>query len=444
MQKKRILLISPDAHMHKFIIGPLVKSSREAPLTLTTLAGMVPEDKFDVQIVDGSIDKIPLDFPADLVGISAITGTSKEAYELATHFRNRGIPVVLGGVHVTIMPDEARQHADSILIGMGEESWPELLQDFLDGCLKPVYEAAEPEGDMLLNVPTPRVDLLRRNGYMLPDTVQATRGCKHSCDFCAVPTVWSKYYKRPVADVIRDIKNLPGRYIAFNDVSIIEDVEYAKELFAAMIPLKVKWGGLSTMLITKDPELMELAARSGCVYLLLGFESASQLTLKKIYKGFNKGEDYYEIMRCMHDYGITVQGCFVFGFDQDDKSAFQQTVDYVNELKVDIPRYSIYTPYPKTKLFDRLESEGRILTYNWDNYDTMHVVYQPVLLTPQELFDGFKWAYKQTFSMSSIGQRVMQQRLGVRSVVNLLGNATYRVFVHRLYNDERFTLPMKP
>ena len=352
--------------------------------------------------------------------------------------------MVLGGVHATIMPEEAKQHADSVLIGMAEESWPQLLQDFLDGDLKPVYEAIEPEGDTLLNVPTPRLDLMRRSGYMLPDTIQATRGCKHDCDFCSVPTVWSKYYKRPIADVIRDIKNAPGTYLAFNDVSIIEDVDYAKELFTAMIPLKVKWGGLSTTLITKDQELMELAAKSGCIYMLLGFESASQMTLKSIAKGFNKKDDYHKVMQCMHDYGISVQGCFVFGFDEDDQSAFQQTVDWVNELKVDIPRYSIYTPYPCTRLFKRLEGEGRILTYNWGNYDTMHVVYQPTQLTPHELFDGFKWAYKQTFSAGSIGRRIFFQKLGARSVVNLAGNVTYRIFVHRLYKDERFVLPMMP
>lgn len=441
-RKIKILLVLPDAKMHKLVIGPFKRSLREAPLTLTTLAALIPDkENFDVKIVDGSIDPIPIDYPADLVAVSVLTGTACRAYKIADNFRQKNIPVVLGGVHVTILPEEARQHADSIIIGMAERSWPRLLSDFRDNKMQKVYCDDYPEDGILRDVPSPRIDLLRRSGYTVPDTVQATRGCKHSCDFCTVPVVWQKYFKRPIADVIRDIKNLPGHIIVFNDVSLIEDIEYAKELFTAMIPLKKKWGGLATTLVAKDEELLGLMRRSGCIYLLLGFESANQNSLRKIHKGFNRAEEYKITMSRLHYYGISVQGCFVFGFDEDDTSVFEHTIQMVSDLKIDIPRYSIYTPYPETHLFRRLEKEKRIISYNWNDYDTMHVVYMPKLMTPEELYDGFKLAYKETFKLPHILKRTLMHKQSISSVINFVGNLTYRIFVKRLYCDERFSKP---
>ena len=241
----RILLIMPDAHMHKLRVGSFIRSMREAPLTLTTLAALIPPmPDVEVKIVDGSVDSIPLNEPADLVGISVITGCARSAYALAAHYRKCGITVVLGGVHVTVLPGEAIQHADSIVIGRGEHAWPQLIEDFRAGKLKRFYREHALSHDILENVPLPRHDLLRHSGYMLPNTVQATRGCKRVCDFCTVNAVWPRFLKRPVADVIRDIRAIKGKHIAFNDVSLVDDVEYAKELFTAMTPLKKKWGGL--------------------------------------------------------------------------------------------------------------------------------------------------------------------------------------------------------
>lgn len=436
----KVLLIMPDAHMHKLRIGSFVRSFREAPLTLTTLAALAPSNEFEFKLVDESIDKVPLDYPADLVGISLITGTSCRGYGYAKHFRKRGIPVVLGGVHVTILPDEAAQHADAIAIGMAERTWPKLLEDFASGIMEKVYEESGPDDFILRGVPSPRIDLQRRSGYMVPDTVQATRGCKHQCDFCSVPAVWPGFYKRPIEDVVQHIKSLPGRYIAFNDVSLVDDREYAKELFTAMIPLKKTWGGLATTMISRDPELLELMQKSGCAYLLLGLESANQKTLCNIAKGFNKEDEYKEVIGTLHAHGISVQGCFVFGFDEDDHTIFEQTVERVLELKIDIPRYSIYTPYPGTRLFKRLSEENRILTKFWENYDTMHVVFQPARMSPEELYNGFKWAYRETFRIRHIAKRTILQT-ETPSLINFVGNLAYGVFVKRLYNEERFRNP---
>lgn len=436
----KVLLIMADAHMHKLVVGPFKRSMREAPLSMTTLAALTPPD-LDVQykLVDESVDRIPLDYPADLVAISAITGTSLRAYELAKHFRRRGIPVVLGGAHVTILPEEAEEHADAIVIGRAEGVWPQVLRDFQAGAMKKVYRELPIEGEWLEGVPPARRDLQRRSGYMMPNTLHATRGCKHACDFCAVGAVWPKYLKRPIPDIIADIQSTKGKYFVFNDVSLLDDREYSKELLNALIPLKRRWGGLATTTVTDDPELMDLLQKSGCAYLLLGFETVQQQGLNKIYKGFNQSNDYKRVMDVMHEHGISVQGCFVLGLDQDDSTIFEKTVQLVNDLKIDIPRYSLYTPYPGTRLFNRLYQEKRILSFNWNDYDTMHVVIQPAQMTPEQLYDGFKWAYKETFKLKHAFKRT--RGLNLSFPINLVGNLAYKIFVHRLYHEERFSRP---
>jgi radical SAM superfamily enzyme YgiQ (UPF0313 family) len=392
-----------------------------------------------VKIVDGSVDPIPMGEPADLVGISVITGCARPAYALAKHFRRRGIPVVLGGVHVTILPGEAMQHADSIVIGRAEQAWPRLIEDFLCGKLKRVYREQELPEHRLVDVPVPRRDLQRRSGYMLPNTVQATRGCKRVCDFCTVNAVWPRYLKRPIADVVRDVRSIGGRHFGFNDVSLIDDADYAKELFTAITPLRKKWGGLVTADSLQNTDLLDVMVRSGCVYLLVGFESGNQATLQGIRKSFNKTLHYHDLIRSLQQRGISVQGCFVFGFDHDDASVFESTVQLVQDLGVDIPRYSLYTPYPGTQLFTRMQAENRILSYNWNDYDTMHVVIKPAQMTPEELYRGFKWAYKETFRLDRVVRRVSQ--LDIRCAINFVGNLCYRIFVKRLYSEPRFATP---
>jgi radical SAM superfamily enzyme YgiQ (UPF0313 family) len=436
----RILLIMPDAHMHKLRLGPFVRSMREAPLTLTTLAALLPDEPgIEVKLVDGSVDRIPFDYPADLVGISVITGCARPAYDIARHFQQRGIPVVLGGVHVSILPGEAIAHADSIVVGRGESAWPRLLADFRRGQMKRVYREHTLPDDVLVDVPAPRRDLQRRAGYMIPNTVQATRGCRRACDFCTVPAVWPHFLKRPVADVLRDIRNIPGRMVAFNDVSLVDDAEYARELFTAMVPLRKQWGGLVTADSLRDTELLDLMVASGCVYLLVGFESGDQTTLRGIRKNFNRTLDYKDLIASLQRRGITIQGCFVFGFDHDDKSVFASTVQLVQDLGVDIPRYSLYTPYPGTALFQRMMDERRILSFNWNDYDTMHVVIQPAQMSPAELYCGFKWAYRETFRLPQILKRVAHP--DIRCAINFVGNLCYCIFVRRLYHEPRFAQP---
>lgn len=427
----KILLIMPDARIHRLNLGPLRMSFREAPLTLTTLASLVPEELgLDIQLVDESVSSIPYGKRFDLVGISALTGTATRAYNIARKFRRSGSVVVLGGVHVTLLPDEAARYADVIVTGFAEIVWPELLRDFLNGKLKNRYDGVD--GD-ISNLPIPSRQLQQRFGYMNPDVVMATRGCKSRCDFCSVAAAGQAFQTRPVGEVIDEIKSIRSRRFAFNDVSLLEDREYAKELLTALAPLKKIWGGLCTSRIARDDEMLDLVRKSGCVYLLIGFESITGETLNSIRKGFNRPGEYRELMRRLHEKNIVVMGCFVFGFDHDTTNVFQETVEAVNDLRIDIPRYAIYTPYPKTEAYGRLKSEGRILHENWAMYDTQHVVFRPKNMTPRELDEGFRGAYKATFSIPSILKRTAGS--GLNFPITLMGNLAYRIYIRRLQHE---------
>ncbi|MBF0197414.1 MAG: cobalamin-dependent protein, partial [Planctomycetes bacterium] len=299
--KRTILLILPDAKIHKLSFRSFSRSMREAPLTLTMLSALAPEElDISFTLIDESIDTVPTTTSADMVGISVLTGTSHRAYHWADHFRKQGKTVVLGGVHVSILPDEAKEHADSILIGNGESSWPQLLRDFYKEELKQRYITENQGSKKSLSLPTPHREFQRNSGYMMPNTVMATRGCKGSCDFCTIPVVTESYLKRPIGDVIAEIKNIPGKYIAFNDVSLVDDTEYATELFKALIPLRKKWGGLATTRLLKEPQLVDVMAKSGCKFLLVGFESFMQGALNSINKGFNHHDQYRNFMSLMH------------------------------------------------------------------------------------------------------------------------------------------------
>lgn len=424
----KILLISPSGIMYRKNGGIFPKALRYAPLTLTTLAGLVPKDiDTTIEIVDEGVSKLDLSKEADLVGISAITGTSKRAYAIAEHFRNKGSKVVLGGVHPTLMTEEAMNYADAVVTGLAFDTWPQVIRDFKNGELKKIYSSSNKD---LSNIPLPRRDMIRRFSYISNSSIQATYGCPYKCDFCAVVATQKNYLHRPVNEVISEIKKLSNNFIVFVDPSPIENKEYIRELWKAMIPLKKKWGGLATVRIAEDDELMDLAAKSGCKGLLLGFETVSQEGVNDINKRFNRVDHYKDVVKKLHKRGISINGTFMFGMDNDDLDIFRRTVDFVNEVKIDLPRYAIYTPFPGTPIYNRLENEGRILTKNWTLYDGQHVVYQPANMSPEELRKGQIWAWEQTYSIKSIIHRSFGA--GGSPPLSLITNLGYRYYANRL------------
>jgi radical SAM superfamily enzyme YgiQ (UPF0313 family) len=426
----RVALISPKGPLYRHRGGIFRKSLRYQPLTLTTLAALAPSElNIEWQLLDEGIADVPLDLNVDLVGITVITGTAMRAYELARRFRERGIAVVMGGPHVTLIPDDAKPHADAVVVGYAEDSWPQLLRDFANGCLQPRYDQSP--GLDLGNRPFPRRELLPGNRYLTNNVFEATRGCIHNCDFCVVPAAWGrKPLQKPVTDVVADIRQHGARKLIFVDLNLIADRDYALQLFKALVPLKVEWYGLATVLLARDPELLEAAARSGCKGLLMGLESISPVNLRNSHKGFNAQEDYARVVERLHDHGIALQGCFVFGLDDDEPDVFLKTAEFAVQAKIDLPRFAIVTPFPNTGLYKRLESEGRILTHHWELYDGQHVVFQPAKMTIDELQWGIEAAWKHAYSLRSMARRILHSPAAWP--VKLGTNLGYRFYAHNL------------
>ncbi len=429
MAGPHIALISPRGPLYRHNGGIWKTSLRYAPLTLTTLASLIPDElDAEVTLVDEGIEEIDTDLDADLVGISAITGTAPRAYEIAEAFRAQGVPVVLGGVHPTLRPEEAMAHADSVVTGYAEETWPRLLHDFTNGGMQRRYDQ-DPDLD-LSGTPRPHRDLLPEGRFTTPHTIEATRGCQHRCDFCVVPSAWGSPMQKPVETVIDDIRRMDPDTLVFLDLNLLGDIDYAKELFRALIPLDLKWGGLATTLIAQDAELIDLAARSGCAGLLIGLESLNPDSLAETRKQFNTLEEYRTVVERLHDADIAIMGCFVFGFDNDTPAVFEETVDFVNEVGIDLPRYAVLTPFPGTPLFRRLKKQGRILTEDWTKYDAQHVVYEPKGMSATQLQEGTRRAWEDTYKVTSIAKRLFRSR--TRPMLSVASNLGYRFYANRL------------
>lgn len=434
-ERLRIALISPKGPLYRHRGGIWKKSLRYQPLTLTTLAALIPPElPVELQLFDEGISDVPLDLEADLIGLTVITGTAMRSYELADHFRKRGITVVLGGPHVTLIPEDAQPRADAIVVGYAEDTWPRLLRDFAAGQLQPRYDQA-PDLD-LAGRPFARRELLPASRYLTNNVFEATRGCIHNCDFCVVPTAWGrKPYQKPVEQVVADIRQHGARKLIFIDLNLIADRDYARRLFSALIPLRVQWYGLATVLLADDEELLELAGRSGCKGLLMGLESISPQNLRQSHKGFNSPEKFARVVERLHAHGIALQGCFVFGLDYDEPDVFLKTAAFAVEAKIDLPRFAIVTPFPNTPLYQRLVAEDRILTRNWELYDGQHVVFRPAKLTIEELQFGTEAAWKHAYSFRSIARRIASSpapwpvKLGTN-----LGYRFYAQNLSRFYN----------
>ena len=431
----KIALISPKGPLYRHRGGIFKRALRYAPLTLTTLAALAPADlNPQFALVDEGIDDIDPNLEADLVALTVITGTAPRAYELASRFRARGIPVVMGGPHVTLVPDDAQPHADSIVVGYAEDEWPRLLRDFAAGRLRPRYVQAP--GLSLAGRPFARRDLLPKNRFLTTDVFEATRGCIHNCDFCVVPSAWGrKPYQKPVEEVVEDIRRHGARKLIFVDLNLIADRDYAAALFRALIPLRVQWFGLTTVLLADDPPLLQLAARSGCRGLLLGFESIVPGNLRAASKGFNRPSHFKRVVQELHRAGIAVYGCFVFGMDHDTPDVFLETARFAVDARIDLPRFAIVTPFPGTPLFRRLESEGRILTRNWELYDGQHVVFQPSRMSVQQLQEGTERAWRHVYSLPSMARRLRSTPASPWIAVSAnLGYRHYARNLQRFYN----------
>lgn len=448
---KRLLLVDPyprDSQYH------LTASERRAvwfpKLSLPTIAAYTP-DHWTVDLVDEAVEDIDFDYPCDMVGLSIMTCYAPRAYEIATEFRKRGKTVVMGGVHPTYCPDEALQYADAIVTGEAEDLWPRLVADYEAGCMQRRYDMTS--FPALENYKSPRVELLSPDAYMTRQCSFTTRGCHFDCEFCSVsPFNGKTTRRRPVEEVVTELQNVQrwirselverirdeplwkafilslrirvgvedGSIVAFVDDLHNSNRAYCRELWAALKPLKLKWGCQSTLFLADDEEMVKLAAESGCVSVFVGMESLDEDCLDETNKPFNRVKKFSQEIKMFHDYGIMVNPGIVFGFDNDDESVFERAVEFLTMNQVELAYFNVLTPLPGTTLFNRYHNAGRIFDRDWSKYDGKHVVFQPSRMTPEQLQEGFHWANHKFYSLPNIFYRLSgtKQRLIARWEMN--------------------------
>ncbi len=406
----RILLVLPADSTYHYG-GFFRRTLSYAPLTLSTLAGLVPDAwGCEIELLDEGVQPARHDGKfCDVVGITCVASSSSRAYALARHWRRRGAYVVLGGPHPTLVPGEAAGHADAVIAGPAEEAWLRLLEAFREG--RPIFGVVRSHLLEQTQYTLPRRDLLPGRRYLSVPTVLASQGCPNTCSFCSVNHIWGQRFKaRPVAEVIDEIRGLASKRILFLDPNLIGDREHALELFAALTPLKLAWGGLATLGLADDAALLNAAVHSGCRGLLIGYESMSQAALDASGKLFQRIDGYMISTSRIRESGISVLGCFVLGFDVDSVDDLRQLPDVVDALGIDIPRFAILTPFPGTALHKNLEQEGRILTDDLSLYDCEHAVYRPALMSPEQLEELLAEVWRKTYSLKRVVRRAWKAR----------------------------------
>ena len=384
-----------------------IKYSLFPPLGLATLSAYCsPNDEIDLQ--DEHIEEIKTDDNPALVIIQVYITNAKRAYVLADHYRKKGAYVCLGGLHVSSLPEEAMLHADSIFIGPGEDTFPVFLNDFRKGKCKKVYVNAKRD---IGNIPPVRRDLIKRQSYLVPNSIVVSRGCPHHCDFCYKDAFFEggkSFYTQRVDAALKEIDRLPGRHLYFLDDHLLGNQKFASALFDGMKGMNRVFQGASTIDAILRGNLIEKAAEAGLRSVFVGFETLSESNLSQSNKKQNLGKNYEEAINRLHSLGIMINGSFVFGLDDDDKDVFKRTVDWGVKNALTTSTYHILTPYPGTRLYQSMKEQNRILHDDWDLYDTRHVVYKTTGLSAEELKKGYDWAYHSFYSWTNITRASLQ------------------------------------
>ena len=396
--------------MKLLLISPADKAGRKPSRSITVpklalhiLASLTPRD-VALTVVDEQTGSLDHSQDFDLVGITAITAMAHRAYELADAYRKRGSRVVLGGVHPTVLPEEAIQHADAVVLGEAEGCWAEVLDDFKGKRLRRFYRSPAPD---LSAYPPPRRDVQIDRAFFDWMPLMTTRGCPYSCEFCSATTLYGgKIRHRPVAKVVGDILLSGSKTFLILDDNVAGHSQYSKELFEALIPLGITWSGQSSISIARDKEMLRLCRLSGCVALLFGVESVSPASLRGLAKSLKSLQETEEAIKIVQDHGIAFYPSIIVGFDTDTKSVFDDTLGFLERTKLPAMGLHILTPYPGTAVRRRFEEEGRIISSDWSQYDNNTVVFRPKNMTPEELAEGYQYVRNSFFSISSILRRI--------------------------------------
>ncbi|QOX79250.1 B12-binding domain-containing radical SAM protein [Trichlorobacter lovleyi] len=408
----RLLLVYPATHKLGW-----VKRFQLPSLSLKQVAAATPP-AWEVLLADEVQEEIDFEGDYDLVGITAMTHQAVRAYQIADRFRARGVPVVLGGIHPTVLPDEAIKHADSVVLGEAEPVWAALLHDLRQGQLQPFYQVL-PEGDQL-SIPWSRHDFLAPRKYLTTRTLQASRGCPYNCPFCTVTPHFGRTFRyREPEDVLAELRSFKPGLMVFLDDNILGDPERAKPILRGMAGMGLKWGGQANLRFAEDPELVRLLAASGCVGIFVGLESVDG-EYANLPKTAGKTSQS-DLIKRIRDTGVVVEASVIFGFDDHDAGVFERTVRYLENCAASLPTFHILTPYPGTALFSQYQQEGRMLHTDWQRYDHGQVVYRPKLMSPERLYHGWLQARREAYRWPAIAGRVMQSPgKGVNLLYNLL------------------------
>ena len=407
----RIHLVAPTKKGETYLFN----KGLLAPLGLMYLAAHTPPG-VEVRLIDENVERIDFRDVPDLVGITTMTATAPRAYEIADRYRESGAKVVLGGIHASMLPEEAMQHAEAVVVGEAEGTWPRVLADFEAGRLEPLYEQ---DGFIDFSRPLPpRRDLVDPKRYWSANVVQTARGCPHSCNFCSVTAFnGRKVRMREVDDVLAEVESLPRanllrrKVVAFVDDNIAAHPRRAKDLFRGLIPMRIRWGSQASITIARDEELVALAAESGCHFLFIGIETMSRRALEEMGKGQNKVEEYDKALRLLRKYGIHVMGAFVFGFDADHESVFSDTLEFAMRNKIQVGQFAHLVPYPGTRLYRELLEQGRVEEGFWfrPEWDA-RVVYEPANFSPRRLTQLTHKVQRDFYSYPSIARRMYPHR----------------------------------
>lgn len=373
------------------------------PLGLATIASFFDEnDEIDLQ--DEHVEILNLNDEPDLVVIQVYITSAYRAYELADYYRAKGAYIVLGGLHVTSLPQEAAQHANTIFLGPGEDTWPEFLKDFRARQPKPVYQS---KIRTLVGTPPIRRDLIKRYHYLVPNSIVVSRGCPHHCDFCYKDAFYKggkSFYTQPVDDALAEIERLPGKHLYFLDDHIFGHEGFAAELFEGMKGMGRVWQAAATVQSILKPGLLEKAAAAGLRSMFVGFETLNSHNLREQHKYHNLNRDYSTAIKRLREYGVMVNGSFVYGMDSDDETVFDRTIEWAIAQGIETATFHILTPYPGTLLYERMSSQQRITSDNWHLYDTRHAVYRPTQMSVETLEQGYWRSYRDFYKWSSIFQ----------------------------------------
>jgi radical SAM superfamily enzyme YgiQ (UPF0313 family) len=396
--------------MHITFIRPSIYAGRARdamePLAFALLAGLTPPEH-SVALYDERVEDIPFEQHTDLVAITIETYTARRAYQIAAKYRQRGVPVVAGGYHVKFLPDEALHYVDAVVLGDGELLWKQILADVQSKSLKLRYSSEMPP---LTGLNYERsIFKGRRYTPVLP--VQFSRGCRYACDFCSIHAFYGTSVRhRPVEEIVEEIRASGKRFVLIVDDNIFVNVDDAKKLFEALIPLKVRWGCQISIDIAWDEELLDLMERSGCIAALVGFESLDRNNLWQMAKGWNlKQGSYKEAVARFYQHGIMVYGSFIFGYDHDSRDCFATTVQFALDANFFIVNFSGLQPTPATRLYERLKEEGRLIYEQWwldPAYRYGDISYHPLQMSAGELAQGCYQARMQFYSYRSVFQRL--------------------------------------